>query len=179
RSCRPTRCLSRPSFHPASPRNSPRAAGTWASGRDRRGGRARGPSAARWSSCLLRWRPMASDAYGLPVSTTAPEALALYDRAVRALQAWQAGAPPVFPGSADRDPRPALAHAGAAVCLFLEERCAETKAATEAARTAVAGQTERERSHVAALTAWTSWQVPQAERLMREHLVTFPRDAMV
>jgi len=122
---------------------------------------------------------MASDAYGLPVSTTDPEALALYDRAVRALQAWQADALPLFRVAAERDPRLALAHAGAAVCLFLEERFAETKAATEAARTAVAGQTERERSHVAALTAWTSGQVPQAERLMREHLVTFPRDAMV
>ena len=122
---------------------------------------------------------MPNDAYGLPVSTIDPEALALYDRAVRALQAWQADALPLFRAATERDPGLALAHAGAAVCLFLEERFAETKAATEAARAAVASQTERERSHVGALTAWTSGQVPQAERLMREHLATFPRDAMV
>src|SRR5262249_46789775 len=40
-------------------------------------------------------------------------------------------------------------------------------------------RSRRERSHVAALTAWTSGQVPEAERLMREHLAAFPRDAMV
>ena len=122
---------------------------------------------------------MPTDAYGLPVSTTDPDALALYDRAVRALHGWQADALPLFRAAAERDPQLALAHAGAAVCLFLEERFAETKAATETARAAVAGQSERERSHVAALTAWTSGQVPEAERLMREHLAAFPRDAMV
>ena len=122
---------------------------------------------------------MPNDAYGLPVSTGDPEALTLYDRAVRALQAWQADALPLFRAAVERDPGLALAHAGAAVCLFLEERFPETKAATEAARAAVAGQSERERSHVAALTAWTSGQVLPAETLMREHLATWPRDAMV
>jgi len=122
---------------------------------------------------------MATDAYGLPVSTTDAEALALYDRAVRALQAWQADALPLFRAATERDPGLALAHAGAAVCLFLEERFAETKAATEAARAAVVGASERERSHVAAITAWTSGQVADAERLMLEHLQTWPRDAMV
>jgi len=122
---------------------------------------------------------MPTDAYGLPVSTADPEALALYDRAVRALQAWQADALALFRAAIERDPGLALAHAGAAVCLFLEERFPETKAATEAARAAVAGQTERERSHVAALTAWTSGQVAPAQTLMREHLTRWPRDAMV
>lgn len=122
---------------------------------------------------------MPNDGYDLAVSTRDAEALALYDRAVRALQAWQADALMLFRAAAERDPGLALAHAGAAVCLFLEERFAETKAATETARAAVAGQSERERSHVAALTAWTSGQVPQAEALMREHLARWPRDAMV
>jgi len=122
---------------------------------------------------------MPTDAYGLPVSTADPGALALYDRAVRALQAWQADALALFRAAIERDPGLALAHAGAAVCLFLEERFPETKAATEAARAAVAGQTERERSHVAALTAWTSGQVAPAQTLMREHLTRWPRDAMV
>jgi tetratricopeptide (TPR) repeat protein len=124
-------------------------------------------------------RAMRSDAYGLSVSTDDPEALALYDRAVHALLSWHADALPLFRAAAGRDPALAVAHAGAAVCLFLEERFPETKAATDAARAAAAGQSERERSHVAALTAWTSGQVPEAERLMRAHLATWPRDAMV
>ena len=122
---------------------------------------------------------MRTDAYGLPVSTADPEALALYDRAVHALLSWHADALPLFRAATERDAGLALAHAGAAICLFLEERFPETKAATDAARAAVAGQSERERSHVAAITAWTSGQVPEAERLMREHLATWPRDAMV
>src|SRR4051812_12442711 len=122
---------------------------------------------------------MRTDAYGLAVSTADAEALALYDRAVHALLSWHADALTLFRAAAERDPALALAHAGAAVCLFLEERFPETKAATDAARAAAAGQSERERSHVAAITAWTSGQVPEAERLMREHLASWPRDAMV
>src|SRR5438046_5864678 len=121
---------------------------------------------------------MSDDAYGLPVSTADPEALALYDRAVRSLQAWQADALELFRAAAERDPGLALAHAGAAVCLFLEERFPETKAATEAARAAVAGASRRESAHVAALTAWTSGKVPEAGRLRREVLAHQPRDAM-
>jgi len=122
---------------------------------------------------------MHTDAYGLPVSTADPDALALYDRAVHALLSWHADALPLFRAAVERDPGLALAHAGAAICLFLEERFPETKAASDAARAAAAGQTERERSHVAAITTWTSGQVPEAERLMREHLAAWPRDAMV
>jgi tetratricopeptide (TPR) repeat protein len=122
---------------------------------------------------------MPTDAFGLPVTTADPRALELYDRAVRAHQGWRADALSLFNAATERDPGLALAHAGAAVCLFLEERFAETKTATEAARSAVATQSERERSHVAAITAWTSGQVDEAERAMRQHLVTWPRDAMV
>ena len=122
---------------------------------------------------------MPTDALGLPVTSADAGARALYDRGVRAHQAWQADALDLFRAAAARDPQLALAHAGAAVCLFLEERFAETKAATEAARAAVAGQSERERSHVAALTAWTSGQMDEAARLMRAHLAAWPRDVLV
>src|SRR2546429_9534930 len=105
---------------------------------------------------MPRMPPAAS---ALPVSTADPEGLALYDRAVRALQAWQADALALFRAAIERDPGLALAHAGAAVCLFLDERFPETKATTEAARAAVAGRTDRYRAHVAAPTARTSGQV--------------------
>jgi tetratricopeptide (TPR) repeat protein len=122
---------------------------------------------------------MPIDLYDLPVSTTSRDALATYDRAVLSLLGWQADALTLFRAAAAADPGLALAHAGAAVCLFLEERFAETKAATEAARAAVAGQSERERGHVDALTLWTSGKVDEALAAMRAHLERFPRDAMV
>jgi tetratricopeptide (TPR) repeat protein len=123
--------------------------------------------------------PMPDDAYGLTVSTTSAEALATYDRAVRALLGWQADALALFQAAAAQDPGLALAHAGAAVCLFLEERFDETKAATDAARAAAAPLPERERSHVEGLTLWTSGKVDDAARAMRAHLDRFPRDVMV
>jgi tetratricopeptide (TPR) repeat protein len=122
---------------------------------------------------------MPSDVYDLPVSTTSRDALATYDRAVLSLLGWQADALSLFRAATAHDPGLALAHAGVAVCLFLEERFAETKEAAEAARAAVAGQSERERSHVEALTAWTSGQVDEALAAMRRHLERYPRDAMV
>ena len=121
---------------------------------------------------------MPNDAYGLPV-TTSPDARTTYDRAVRALLGWQADALDLFRAATALDPGLALAHAGAAVCLFLEERFGETKAAGDAARAAAAGQTERERSHVEALTLWTSGRVDDAVTAMRAHLVAFPRDVMI
>jgi tetratricopeptide (TPR) repeat protein len=121
---------------------------------------------------------MPNDAYGLPV-TASPEARTTYDRAVRALLGWQADALDLFRAATALDPGLALAHAGAAVCLFLEERFGETKAAADAARAAAVGQTERERSHVEALTLWTSGRADDAVTAMRAHLATYPRDVMV
>jgi tetratricopeptide (TPR) repeat protein len=122
---------------------------------------------------------MLRDAYGLPVTTAVPRALATYDRAVQALLGWEATALGLFREAAAADPGLALAHAGAAVCLFLEERFVETRQATEAARAAAATLPERERSHVEALTLWTSGNVDDAASAMRAHLAAFPRDVMV
>src|SRR4030095_12959485 len=127
-----------------------------AASRGGRGARLRGPSGGPWISWprFSKLRPSASmtgmpnDAYGLPV-TASSEALATYDRAVRALLGWQAGRLHLFRAATALDPGLALAHAGAAVCLFLEERFGETKAAADAARAAAGGQAEREKGHVA------------------------------
>ena len=110
------------------------------------------------------------DAYGLPVTTAVPAALETYDRAVRALLGWESTALDLFRAAAAADPGLALAHAGAAVCLFLEERFAETREATEAARAAAAVLPERERGHVEALTLWTSGKMDDAVEAMRAHL---------
>ena len=45
---------------------------------------------------------MRSDAYGLPVSTADPEALAFYDRAVHALLSWHADALSLFRAAVDK-----------------------------------------------------------------------------
>jgi tetratricopeptide (TPR) repeat protein len=119
------------------------------------------------------------DNYGLPLTAGSPAALEAYDRAVDGLLGWDGQALALFRAAAEADPGLALAHAGAGVCLFLEERFDEARSAIETARTAVAGQTPRERGHVAALALLVGGKPGDAERAMREHLETYPRDLVV
>ena len=121
---------------------------------------------------------MPRDAYGLDVTTASPAALAAYDAGAQALLGWEATALAHFRAATAEDPALGLAHAGAAVCLLLEERFGEARAASEAARAAPAG-TERECSHVNAVALWTGGRVDDAERAMHEHLRSWPRDLVV
>jgi len=121
---------------------------------------------------------MPLDAYGLDVTTASSVARETYERAAGALLGWEAGSLELFQAAAAHDPDLGLAHAGAAVCLFLEERFGEARAASEAAL-AVRGGSPRERSHVNAVTLWTAGRFEEAERAMREHLGAWPRDLLV
>ena len=122
---------------------------------------------------------MHTDAWGLPVTTSSVRALEHYDSGIRGLLGWEACALDEFRAAAREDPSLALAHAGVAVCLFLEEQFAEARAAAEAARAAVSGATSRERGHVEAMALLVAGKPPDAERAMREHLAAFPRDLAV
>jgi tetratricopeptide (TPR) repeat protein len=123
---------------------------------------------------------MPVDAYGLPVTTGSSLALDCYDRAVDAALAWKASALDLFGEAIRHDPGLAVAHAGAAACLFLEERFDEAKAAGAAARAAATpAVSPRERSYVDAVALWTAGQVPQAEAAMRAHLRDHPRDLAI
>ena len=122
---------------------------------------------------------MRHDAYGLPVTTSCVSALESYARGVEGLLGWRADALEQFRAALARDPALALAHAGAAVCLFLEERFAEARAAAEAARAAAATQTARERGHAEALALLVGGKPADAERAMREHLAAHPRDLVI
>jgi tetratricopeptide (TPR) repeat protein len=114
------------------------------------------------------------------VTTTTPQALDAYDNGVEAALGWKASALDLFREATRLDPSLAVAHAGAAACLFLEERFGEARAAGEAAQAAATpGVSPRERSYVNAVTLWTAGKVPEAEAAMREHLVQYPRDLAI
>jgi Flp pilus assembly protein TadD len=119
------------------------------------------------------------DRAGLPVTTASPAALAAFDRGTEGLLSWDRSALEHYRAAAAHDSGLALAHAGAGVCLFLDERFEEARAAVQAAREAVSGQSERERSHVEALALLVTGRPPDAERAMKAHLAEFPRDLVV
>ncbi|HET7874851.1 MAG TPA: hypothetical protein VFN71_04945 [Methylomirabilota bacterium] len=119
------------------------------------------------------------DDHGLTVSTVAPAALECYQRGAQGLLGWDRNALDHFRAALGHDPGLALAHAGAGVCLFLEERFEEAQVAAEAARRAVAGQSEREQSHVEALALLVTSAPAETERAMRGHLATWPEDRLI
>ena len=122
---------------------------------------------------------MRTDAYGLPATTVTGAALARYDEAVKDLLGWGRGALDGFHEAARLDPGLGLAHAGAAICLFLEERFAPAREAAEQARAAVSTHTARERSHVEAVALLVGGRPGPAEQQMKEHLEAWPRDVVV
>jgi hypothetical protein len=122
---------------------------------------------------------MTTDAYGLPVSTGSPAAGAAYDRAVHGLMGWDGAALDLFQATIAQDPGFALGHAGAGVCLFLDERFGEARAALTQARERAAGAAPRERGHVEALALLVTGKVAEAEAMMREHLAAWPRDLVI
>ena len=122
---------------------------------------------------------MRHDGYGLPVSTGAAATVEAYDHAVEGLLSWDARALERFHAATALDPGLALAHAGAAVCLFLEERFAEAQDAAKTARAAAVSQTDRERRHVEGLALVVEGKGHDAAGAMREHLADYPRDLLV
>jgi tetratricopeptide (TPR) repeat protein len=122
---------------------------------------------------------MPIDRFGLPVTTASAVALDAYDQGVHGLLGWDGATLGMFHRALEADPGCALAHAGAGVCHFLDERFADARAAIERARTAVAGATPRERGHVEAMAQLIAGRPEKAERAMREHLAGYPRDLAV
>jgi tetratricopeptide (TPR) repeat protein len=122
---------------------------------------------------------MPSDQFGLPVTTSSPAALEAYDQAVHGLLGWDGATLDMFGRALAADPDLALAHAGAAVCHFLDERFTEARAAVERARSAATAATPRERGHVEAMAQLITGRPDHAERAMREHLAAHPRDLAV
>ena len=122
---------------------------------------------------------MPTDAYGLPVTTTSAEALAQYDLGVAGLLGWHRDTIGFFGAAVEHDPGFALAHAGLAVALFVEERFAEARAAAQRARALAPSASARERAHVEALARYVHVQMRDAEVAMREHLAAHPRDLVV
>jgi len=119
------------------------------------------------------------DSYGLPVTTPSPAAREAYGRGVEGILGWHRDTVGFFRTALEHDPDFALAHAGLAVSLFVEERFAEARASIDRARALAAGTTPRERSQIEALGRYVEVRMREAEALMREHLAAYPTDLIV
>ena len=116
------------------------------------------------------------DARGLPVCIAGPKAGAAFDHLVTGYLTYRADTPARLTALLEADPDCALAHCMQGYFAMLAFKQGVVPVAAQAARTAqslAAAATMRERSHIAALTAWTEGELDRAialwESILREH----------
>ena len=105
-----------------------------------------------------------TDRYGLPVTAASRAAVDAYDRGVRALLGFGADTLEAFQEALAHDPDFALARAGLAVSLYLDEKIPEGRAAMDAAAVAAPALPERERRHIEALALWVGGRAQRGGR---------------
>jgi tetratricopeptide (TPR) repeat protein len=122
---------------------------------------------------------MLTDLYGLPVSTSSRTAVDAYDRGVRALLGFGADTTASFGAAVAADGDFALARAGLALALYLDERLGEVRPAMDEAKARSATTTRREQRHLQALDLMVSGRVPESGALIKEILAETPRELML
>jgi len=116
------------------------------------------------------------DARGLPISIANAKAAAAFDHLVTGYLTFRVDTPDRLNAVLEADPDFALAHCMKGYFAMLAFKQAVVPVAVQAARTAqslAAGATPRERSHIAAVTAWAEGELDRAiatwESILRDH----------
>ena len=121
------------------------------------------------------------DARGLPLSTASAKAAAAFDHLVTGYLTYRADTPDRLKAVLEADPDFALAHCMKGYFAMLAFKQAVVPVAVEEARTALSlavDATPRERSHIAALTAWAEGELDRAIATWESILRAHPRDAV-
>jgi tetratricopeptide (TPR) repeat protein len=121
------------------------------------------------------------DARGLPLSTASAKATAAFDHLVTGYLTYRADTPDRLKAVLEADPEFALAHCMKGYFAMLAFKQAVVPVAVEEASTALslaADATPRERSHIAALTAWAEGELDRAIATWESILRVHPHDAV-
>ena len=121
---------------------------------------------------------MVKDRYGNALSTASTAARDAYGRGVESLMAATPGTDTAFADSVAADEGFALAHISLARAKQLMGRGHEAKAPRARALELAAGTTPREQSQIAIFDKILTGQGEAALAAIREHIKTWPRDAM-
>jgi len=122
---------------------------------------------------------MLRDRYGFALTTASPEARDAYVAGVDASLSANHGAEEQFRRAIACDEGLAVAHAALARTLQVQHQPDEAKAAAARAREVASSLPHRERSHVNALATVIDGGSVAGLAAVKEHLATYPRDAMV
>lgn len=121
---------------------------------------------------------IATDRFGLPVTTASAAALADYVAAIDLLLSADIGADAQLERALATDPDFALAHIARARLLQLQARTGEARAAAERAQRLAGRASARERRHVEAVALAIAGDAAGALMAVREHAAEYPRDAL-
>jgi tetratricopeptide (TPR) repeat protein len=124
-------------------------------------------------------RTLEADRYGLSLSTSSQRARDAYVEGSDSVLCMGAGAEAHFRNALEADAAFALAHIGLARAMFLTGKALEARDAASTARKLGVHATAREQSHINALALAIEGRAPESLAATREHLLSYPRDAMV
>jgi hypothetical protein len=118
------------------------------------------------------------DGYGLSIACSA-QAAEHYRRGAELMFLSQPGADAAMEAAVTADPGAALAHGALARIHQMNGDRPASMAAIAAAREAVAGASERERSHIEVVANGIEGKAPKSLALALEHLERWPRDSVI
>ena len=121
------------------------------------------------------------DTRGLPISTASAKAAAAFDHLITGYLTYRADTPDRLNAVLEADPDFALAHCMKGYFAMLAFKQAAVPAAVGEAQTAhslAAGATQRERDHIAALSAWAEGELDRAIAVWEAILRAHPLDAV-
>jgi tetratricopeptide (TPR) repeat protein len=119
------------------------------------------------------------DRYGLPLSTSSPQAAAHFITGIDLLLAQNFGPEEHFAQAIAADADFALAYSAMAYMLHLRAQVAAAREQAQQAQALAARVSRRERQQVEAMALFVNGQGPRSYALIREHLGEYPRDMLL
>ena len=120
-----------------------------------------------------------SDRYGLPLTTSSPDAAEHYVEAIDAIISQTYGAGPHLGMAVEADDGFAMGHATLALASMFGYNPVKAKGHLADTHARATGLSRREQQHIAILDTWINGNSPRAMGLIREHLKDFPRDVVL
>jgi tetratricopeptide (TPR) repeat protein len=119
------------------------------------------------------------DRYGMTISTHHPQAAACWQEGLDRLLSQNAGPDTKFQEAIELDGEFAMAHGGLAFWHMQRARPDDAKASMERALRLASRVTRRERQQLEVTHLWIQGEGRQALTQLKNHLVEFPRDALL
>ena len=119
------------------------------------------------------------DRYGMTLSTNSPNAADRWQEGIDLLLSQSFGAEEKLQEAIDLDEGFAIAHGCLAFLHMTRARPDQARESVKRGLELADGITDRERRHLDAVNLWANGKGPDALRLVKEHLVECPRDAVL